>query len=514
MSKIWVSDVITEEEVKSWDENSIITIKAGTGVGKSHFIKNSLYNIANKNNKKILMLIHRKNCTDQFTKEIERDSKHDILRIQTYQSIEYLVKNGITSKLDMYDYIICDEWHYFMSDASFNKYTDISLKEILNTNSIKIFMSATDSLMKEFLTSSNILNYETIDYEVPTDFNFIKKLEFYNEPSTLDNYIRDILNANEKAVFFFYSAKDAFNMYEKYIKHSILNCGESNEHYKYVDKLMIDDMLLNEGFDKVNDEGKYDSTKGKSLLFTTSVMDAGVNLVMDNLKHIIINGIIDTGSLIQCIGRKRLQGEKDYINLYVKNIDNQRLGGLEIQAKNRLKLADDFIVYGQKQLVDNNYRDLYDDMIYDQSTGNGDEIRKKLNLLMYCKVKSEMHEIKVIKSYDSSNSYCDYLSNNVLGLSTYSVRENLEDLRSLEVYLHDLIGIRLYKEDQNLLINKIDLRVNGRQQRSYKKLNDGLAMIKVNFIITKNIDSRRKLDNGLDNPNRNKVYWEIVSSMT
>jgi hypothetical protein len=41
----------------------------------------------------------------------------------------------------------------------------------------------------------------------------------------------------------------------------------------------------------------------------------------------------------------------------------------------------------------------------------------------------------------------------------------------------------LFKQDQNELIDKIDLKVNGRKQRSYKKLNDGLNMINLPYII-------------------------------
>lgn len=34
-----VSDVVTIKKVKSWMPGDVITIKAGTGVGKSYFIK-------------------------------------------------------------------------------------------------------------------------------------------------------------------------------------------------------------------------------------------------------------------------------------------------------------------------------------------------------------------------------------------------------------------------------------------------------------------------------------------
>jgi hypothetical protein len=63
-------------------------------------------------------------------------------------------------------------------------------------------------------------------------------------------------------------------------------------------------------------------------------MDAGVNIIDDELKHIICD-VKDTGTLIQCIRRKRLQSKKDKIYLYIKAITNQQLGGMCIwQVKN------------------------------------------------------------------------------------------------------------------------------------------------------------------------------------
>lgn len=89
-----VSNVVTTDEIKKWRPGDIITIQAPTGAGKSYFIKNILYAIAKKDNKKILMLIHRLNCIEQFQYEIEEDNKTDIIHLKTYQSIEAYLKSG------------------------------------------------------------------------------------------------------------------------------------------------------------------------------------------------------------------------------------------------------------------------------------------------------------------------------------------------------------------------------------------------------------------------------------
>ena len=74
-SIIRVSDIITETEISKWKNGDVVTISAGCGAGKSYFIKNVLYKIAKQKNQKILMLIHRTACVDQFTLEVEKQIK-------------------------------------------------------------------------------------------------------------------------------------------------------------------------------------------------------------------------------------------------------------------------------------------------------------------------------------------------------------------------------------------------------------------------------------------------------
>lgn len=101
--KIRVTDIIKEEDVISWEPGSNILISAGTGVGKSYFCKNTLYRLAKDSGGKILMLIHRSNCVEQFKCEIENDGKSDVITVITYQSLEYSKLNN-TNKINLSDY--------------------------------------------------------------------------------------------------------------------------------------------------------------------------------------------------------------------------------------------------------------------------------------------------------------------------------------------------------------------------------------------------------------------------
>ncbi|MGD6897130.1 DEAD/DEAH box helicase family protein [Bacillus infantis] len=493
-----VSELVTIDEVKSWNAGDLITIKAGTGAGKSYFIKNNLYALAKKDNKKILMLIHRSDCINQFQKEIEADRKTDVIKLMTYQRLEAMYKKDAKLSFDQYQYIVCDEFHYFMSDAAFNHYTDISLNTILNqTNKIRIFMSATGEYMQKFL-----VNYKKLTakhYEIEIKFDFIKTLTFYHKDETLEKVAEQAIEKNQKMIFFIESAAKAYHLYKQFKNVAMFNCSKSNaNYYKYVDEEKINQMLSNEKFDDL-------------ILITTTCMDAGVNLKDEELRHVICD-VKDIGTLTQCIGRKRIEKKDDHINLLIKSISNQVLGGIQTQLSRKREKAR-FLKENSVDDYVNKYKREFDysHIVYDDSIGENDKLTKKVNDLIDFKFLTDAVEIDLIKA-NGEFGYSRYLAKrfNKSKFTTIEVDKKEQDLKD---FLEDLVEQKLYKEEQNQLINRVDLRVNGRQQKSYKKLNEGLQMIKLPFVIIKDIDKQRKLENGTDNPNRDKTYWMVMKSL-
>ena len=57
--KMKVSDIITKDECRSWEPNDRIVIVAPTGTGKTHFVLNTLLEIARERNQTILYLCNR-----------------------------------------------------------------------------------------------------------------------------------------------------------------------------------------------------------------------------------------------------------------------------------------------------------------------------------------------------------------------------------------------------------------------------------------------------------------------
>lgn len=463
-----VSELVTIDQVKHWNNGDIITIKAGTGAGKSYFIKNNLYALAKKENAKILFLIHRTNCVNQFKEEIIQDNKEDTIHIKTYQYIESLIKNNQTISLNDYKYIVCDEFHYFMSDAAFNKTTDISLNYILNqTNNIRIFMSATGDYMTKYLTNYKKLNVNS--YELPIDYSFIKALTFFNKDTTLDTFVEYAIKSQQKAIFFIQSAKKAYEFYNKHKEHCLFNCSKNNEeYYKFVDQEKINQMLKDEKFNEL-------------ILVTTTAMDAGVNIIDNDLKHIIcdIRGI---GTIIQCVGRKRLNENDNELYVYIKSLSNQQLGGIETQLKKKIKMAKFLKDHTPEEYVNKYKRELdYSHIVYDDVI-DSNTITKKINYLMYYKCIIDMADVTIMKN-KGSFGYNKMIADKFGKGEGYRLIEEETKGNNLEDFLESLLGKKLLKQEQKELIDRIDLKVNGRVQKSYTKLNEGLSMINLPYVI-------------------------------
>lgn len=455
-----VSELITTDQIRNWNDGDIVTITAGTGAGKSYWVKNMLYLVARERDTKILFLIHRTNCIEQFKAEIERDFKENTITVKSYQSIESAMLNKQIFDLSEYKYIVCDEFHYFMSDASFNVTTDISLNRILSrTDSVRIFMSATGNYVKAYIQSKKKI--ETIDYELPITYEHIKHLTFFNKDDTLKEFIEDCIKSKDKAIFFIQSTEKAYNLYLKYKDNCLFNCSKHNAKYsKYIDEEKIGNMLINEKFEE-------------QILLTTTCLDAGVNIIDTDLKHIVCD-VKDIGVLIQCLGRKRIQNKDDGINVYIKNINNNQLGGVETQLRTRIKKADFLRKHTVKEFIEEFPRDFdRSKIVYDDTVEEDNKGTKKINELMYYKSKCDLLEIEIMKS-QSKFGYIEYMANKFDKKGDYRLLKE-DRTNELQIYLESIIGIiMLQVNDRKELIKQIDVRYKGKLLKKIDTLNDAI----------------------------------------
>lgn len=162
-----VTDVIGGEYQK-WKPNDKIFISSPTGTGKTYFILNVLLPYAYQKEKQILYLVNRRILKQQLERELSRElfEVRYHIKIELYQTIEKGMSdiryNGYRSVLleyKDYDYVICDECHYFLADSNYNTNTGLSFRCIQDifsfSNKIRIFLSATICDVKDYIISDD-----------------------------------------------------------------------------------------------------------------------------------------------------------------------------------------------------------------------------------------------------------------------------------------------------------------------------------------------------------------------
>lgn len=491
-----ISDIITEKDIQTWTPERPVIISAGTGSGKSYFVKNILYKHAKEHNQIILMLIHRRACVDQFRMEIISDNKSDVITVDTYQKIEYDTIHSSGVNLEKYDYIVSDEFHYFISDAAFNNKTDISLQIILKTNAVKIFMSATGDSVKEYLQL--MTQEKPIEYYLKQDYSYIQNLYYCFKEQDFEEFAKELLARNEKAIFFVQKAGQAYKLYKSVKNHAVFNCSKSNEDfYKYVDADKIEKILREQRFEE-------------NFLITTCSMDAGVNLIDTDLKYIFTD-VDDIGSLIQCVGRKRIQSEEDTVTvLCILAKNNMQLGGHKRQIIKQLEMAEYLRSHTVQEYTNKYYREIDRSLIvYEESVNDSDTCTRKINELMYLRCQKDLQVIDEMLNIGKFG-FCKFLArffgkyNEETDCYDYLVTKG--DYK-LNRYLEDHMDIIMYTvADRKELIETLNVRKDGKLLKSIESLNGALKEENIPYKIKQ--FKTAKIING-----KKKYYkssWKIV----
>lgn len=301
-----VSDLIHAVDIVSFPSNSAIFLNVGTGGGKSYFCKHTLYNVAAKQNKRVLYIISRANPRDQFYNEIVKAGKQDYISITTYQALESRILAGEPYVLYKYDYIVFDEYHRFISDSIIDTNTDLLLEEVFNCSAVRFFLSATpygmDTYLQQRFSQKNI--YYT-SYCLPAYYKSMT-LHVYQNQISIKHVLSKAINENVKAVCFSTNIQLLRDLYQKYRECSLFICSEANNEYsKYVDEDRKQAMLESEKLPCI-------------ILFATTCLDIGFNLNDTSIKYIICD-LDDIDQIKQCIGRRRIKHETDSLQVYVKD---------------------------------------------------------------------------------------------------------------------------------------------------------------------------------------------------
>lgn len=339
-AKQYITDLVGED-YKNW--HGIVVLDAGTNSGKTYFILKTLLPWAYERRKRILILCNREALRNQIERDVNRlgsievsyedydpslggivnkpaiDNKYEhTICVETYQWLEtFLQRNEDAAKtyLRSFDYIVSDEYHYMVTDASFNDHVDASyeaIKELWTTKTC-IFMSATARPFFDYWELRNMIP-EGQHYRLPMDYRFVSSVKFfYRDDDELDIIRR--VQPGEKILVFVNTIAKLRKLRDTLKAEGIEDVACLCSKYRQEA----------EEFDKLDDVLKGNVLQHQVTLTTTTLYN-GVDMKDPALKYIVSelwNPLVNA----QILGRKRPLDEGDTCAVYLLHYPKERLEG-------------------------------------------------------------------------------------------------------------------------------------------------------------------------------------------
>ncbi|MCR1848274.1 DEAD/DEAH box helicase family protein [Paeniclostridium sordellii] len=416
----WVSEIIGED-YKLWNKGDIVTINAQTGTGKTFFItgnkddkglidrigNRSLIYICNRVELKRQVKLDLLKKFDELYK-IEADKDSENVKPIEYENEEYIVdydkldnldkvKNvtvtayhnianreldniyhGQDNNLHNFDYIVCDECHFFLTDADFNNKTELvffnNIREYY-PNSIRIFISATMGEIYPTIEAAYENIKENEDENIKLWNKYTTGIDYSYCNVKYFAYIEDIYNlikndnTGEKWLIFVKS-KDDGKMLKSKLESNNISCefiyaGSKSEERK-----------------NISIESRFKC----KVLITTKCLDNGVNINDENVRNLVINAF-DKTTFIQELGRVRINiKDARQVNLFIPTFRiNNFQGKLRLfeRKKKQVDLFEKDIDKFKRDYEIENWK-IYNDLIYLQ---NGEW---KYNHAGNCRLRKDM----------------------------------------------------------------------------------------------------------------------------
>lgn len=336
----FLSEQITSEDVKGWidtyqkGEQVIVKIGCATGMGKTHFINNTITSFLESEDLYMLYLSPRSNLNAQQIADTEGLECVNRYGITTTQSLQQMLvesedyvreqedKNVVKkSDLPTFDIIVVDESHLLVNDSLFNQESLLVLNWLKEQNKIVIFLSGTGHNLFSQELSPNEISYTSDD-----DYSMVKEVVIANSDEQLiekTNEIYTNLKENEKILI----------ITEKLLTGK----GEDTQLSKWSRTLPSDQVsfVYSKGSDnkfkmfKAQQGEIKDGTFSTPVLVGTKTIAEGINVTDTNCKYLIQN-FSDEDTHLQANGRLR---NREGITLVVRAYNNMELNG-KVRALN------------------------------------------------------------------------------------------------------------------------------------------------------------------------------------
>lgn len=516
-----INEIITGKK----QDTSTMFIIAPTGKGKSYFIKNDLYNYCKEHNLKILYFLPRQVVKDEFIKELQGNKeknepdKTDIIKVYTYQQFE---KKEEYPSFYLYDIIICDECHYFISDSTFNPFTYRSYERIIEdgADKLKIFITATPNPVMAIVQNTmhrqniNILEEENkrLVYFIRLQgVSVVKDIEFFKvgwseqKHKNVQRIIDKIDKTEDKAIVFCDSKQDALELHEKYKNNSLFICSRSSDKKgKYFKANAINSAP--EAYSKMLSEHRFDC----KYVFCTSALDVGFSINDKQVKHIICM-LQDWNGVIQAVGRKRIMNKdlNDRVTLYLPYYSNQTIGKKKKEGLKMLEHRNYLYNYGAAAYMEK-YEKIPDPakIVYYRHTKDG-ACEPAIDEFVYENILRQNWIWYKISQIDSPEQHKDWICQQ-FGLVSKRHERTLYGIeRDLKPFADSK---RVFtKEDKKIIVDIINHknRENGLQVKSMQKLEEYLQEINCRYMIV--IGEKREKIDGKD---KKTTTYQIVERPT
>lgn len=340
---------IETDTIDRWEPVQPVFISAQTGQGKNYFIENTLIpyvrdlNNRKKTNQRVLILSNRLALKRQIKNRLDGNDDPDdekrkiypykeFANVMTYQSLldqmkhlEKAQKNGASR----YIYVICDEAHFFTSDAMFNPHTQKILSAIVRIfkDAIRVYMSATPYECLEY-----IIKYETeykdqyeyysmAFYHFKRDYSYLNTNSYSSIKELYNKIVTSIDEHGEKWLIFIddiEKCKAVKEELEEYGRQKGIPMVDEDEESK-ISKIFAVDATSKKDKDYESMVLNERLNKSTYVLITTSVLDNGVNLT--GIDNIVVSEMSKVKCL-QMVGRARVKGH-DQKTLYIRRFDDK-----------------------------------------------------------------------------------------------------------------------------------------------------------------------------------------------
>lgn len=295
----YLPDEFTKEDFANMTSDTMYAFYSAPDTGKTTLIMTVFQDYLRESGKKALYLTSRTAIIEQNGAMVDRA----VMTCCTYQLVESKIDGG-GSFPDHYDFIVCDEAHYFVDDALLGGRTDLSFKFINDSKAIIILMSGTpeyvECLSDQWRRPINILKmFDKTNHNVATVCLAPVTREYKDREYYLKEQLYKLASQGKRIVVYDSNIADLWALYTMYegrqqqlsIRVSFICSKHNKKYFPYCDTEQLKVLVETDRIDT-------------NMLFITSALNTGISIDED-FEYLFIFGNPSKTAIRQLIARVR-----------------------------------------------------------------------------------------------------------------------------------------------------------------------------------------------------------------